>query len=170
MNWNELFKEFNDFEKNETIQISYLVANYCKTKNIELTNLKLQKLLYFINVEYLIKTQGEPIFKERFLAWRHGPVLQSVYDVFKYGISFATSDQIVEIQNKLGNFKLKIINKVLDKMALLDTCVLVSKAHGSGTPWYTVYHSNKTSNNSCFSPIDHSIIYNYYKIKENKPI
>ncbi len=56
MNWNELFKEFNDFEKNEAIQISYLVVNYCKTKNIELTNLKLQKLLCFINVEYLIKT------------------------------------------------------------------------------------------------------------------
>ncbi len=76
----------------------------------------------------------------------------------------------MEIKNELGNFKLDIINKVLDKMALFDTWDLVSKTHELGTPWHTVYHSNKTSNNSCFSPIDHSIIYNYYKIKENKSI
>ena len=76
----------------------------------------------------------------------------------------------MEIKNELGNFKLDVINKVLDKMALFDTWDLVSKTHELGTPWHTVYHSNKTSNNSCFSPIDHSIIYNYYKIKENKSI
>lgn len=49
------------------------------------------KLLYFININYMLYSNGYPIFDEEFLAWRHGPVLQSVYDYFSYGISFTNS-------------------------------------------------------------------------------
>lgn len=46
------------------------------------SNLKLQKLLYYIQGFHLA-LYGEPIFKEEILAWEHGPVVLEVYKKFK---------------------------------------------------------------------------------------
>ncbi len=46
---------------------------------------KLQKLLYFAQARHLAE-YGRPLFRGRFEAWAHGPVLRSVYNRFeKYG-------------------------------------------------------------------------------------
>ncbi len=47
-----------------------------------ITNLKLQKLLYYAQGYYLAK-KGRNLFDEDFLAWEHGPVIRKVYDKFK---------------------------------------------------------------------------------------
>lgn len=47
-----------------------------------ITNLKLQKLLYYAQGYYLAKT-NTPLFKEEFLAWEHGPVIRKIYDKYK---------------------------------------------------------------------------------------
>lgn len=43
-----------------------------------ISNLKLQKLLYFSWLEYY-KRNGTPLFEEEFQAWKYGPVVPSVY-------------------------------------------------------------------------------------------
>jgi len=47
-----------------------------------LTNLKLQKLLYYSQAWHLA-LQNQPLFNEDFQAWIHGPVLPSQYHRFK---------------------------------------------------------------------------------------
>lgn len=47
-----------------------------------LTNLKLQKLLYYAQAWY-IALNGDPLFEEDFQAWVHGPVLPSQYQRFR---------------------------------------------------------------------------------------
>ena len=47
-----------------------------------LTNLKLQKLLYYAQAWFLAN-RDEPLFAENFQAWIHGPVLPSQYHRFK---------------------------------------------------------------------------------------
>lgn len=47
-----------------------------------LTNLKLQKLLYYIQGWHLAQT-GQPAFAEEIQAWREGPVVPEVYQTFK---------------------------------------------------------------------------------------
>lgn len=50
-----------------------------------ITNLKLQKLLYYAQGCTLALT-NYPLFKEDILAWTHGPVVREVYDIYKrYG-------------------------------------------------------------------------------------
>lgn len=44
----------------------------------DLTNLKLQKLLYYIQLHSLLKF-GVPIFDEKIIAWKHGPVVETLY-------------------------------------------------------------------------------------------
>jgi uncharacterized phage-associated protein len=47
------------------------------------TNLKLQKLLYYAQ-GFHIAMQGEPLFPESILAWEHGPVVRRIYDEYKH--------------------------------------------------------------------------------------
>lgn len=47
-----------------------------------ITNLKLQKVLYFAQVYYLAKL-GKPFFRENLEAWNYGPVVPEVYRKFK---------------------------------------------------------------------------------------
>jgi uncharacterized phage-associated protein len=62
------------------------VADYLMCDSRErgdaLTNLKLQKLLYYAQAWYLAQ-YDIPIFEEDFQAWVHGPVLLSQYHRFK---------------------------------------------------------------------------------------
>jgi uncharacterized phage-associated protein len=51
-------------------------------QGVSLTNLKLQKLLYIFYAKYLYDAKN-PLFPDRFEAWKYGPVLTAVYDIFK---------------------------------------------------------------------------------------
>ena len=48
-----------------------------------LTNLKLQKLLYYAQAWY-VALYDEPLFEGEFKAWKHGPVLPSQYRRFRH--------------------------------------------------------------------------------------
>lgn len=50
-------------------------------KNI--TNLKLQKILYFVNAKYLVDNSGTPLMTEKFERWAYGPVMYKVYSNFR---------------------------------------------------------------------------------------
>ncbi|MGL9687323.1 MAG: hypothetical protein ACQBVK_00755 [Candidatus Phytoplasma sp. TWB_XP] len=57
--------------KNNKINI-YDVANYIIGKDSEITNLKLQKILFYVYTHYLVKTNGlEPMFDETIEAWHY---------------------------------------------------------------------------------------------------
>lgn len=47
-----------------------------------ITNLKLQKLLYYAQGYFLAK-KDEALFKDDFLSWEHGPVVRRIYDKYK---------------------------------------------------------------------------------------
>jgi uncharacterized phage-associated protein len=48
----------------------------------DLTNLKLQKLLYYVQGHYLAEF-GDPLFEDDLVAWKHGPVVPRIYYHFK---------------------------------------------------------------------------------------
>ena len=47
-----------------------------------ITNLKLQKLLYYAQGYFLAK-KDTSLFEEDILAWEHGPVVRKIYDKYK---------------------------------------------------------------------------------------
>ena len=47
-----------------------------------ISNLKLQKLLYYAQGIYLAM-YDEPLFNENIVAWQHGPVVVSIYEKYK---------------------------------------------------------------------------------------
>jgi uncharacterized phage-associated protein len=53
-----------------------------------ITHLKLQKLLYYAQGFHLALFGGMPLFNDRIEAWEHGPVVPSLWDVYRgYGSS-----------------------------------------------------------------------------------
>lgn len=74
MNTSELYK----YVANTFIDLSL-------SENIEVTNMKLQKLMYFFYKDYCQKNEKPP-FEQKFEAWQYGPVLQELYDkISTYG-------------------------------------------------------------------------------------
>lgn len=64
------------------LDIAINILKKAFNENISITPMKLQKLIYILQKDYLKKT-GKSLFNEDFQAWKYGPVLISVYDQFK---------------------------------------------------------------------------------------
>ena len=64
------------------MDIANYVITYTHSRNKTVNNLKLQKILYFIQAQFLI-TYYEPCFSDAILAWDAGPIVESVYNEYK---------------------------------------------------------------------------------------
>jgi uncharacterized phage-associated protein len=60
----------------------YLIQKVKYDEDFPLSNLKLQKLLYYVQAWY-ITFNDKPLFNGKFEAWVHGPVNRIIYDRFK---------------------------------------------------------------------------------------
>ena len=63
-----------------------------------ISNLKLQKLLYYAQGMYLA-LYGEPLFEDEIVAWQYGPVVEEVYQKYKANGSDGIKDFAPPIEN-----------------------------------------------------------------------
>lgn len=83
------------------------------------SNLKLQKLLYFVQMNYLDKWEV-PCFKDKTVAWDAGAFVPKVHQEFKYyGCNIIPYDDIVKNihQIEIPLVERKFIDLVLDELA-----------------------------------------------------
>ena len=88
------------------MQIAAEVVRQYHEKGKSITNLKLQKVLYYIQVKCLQKN-GVPAFEDNIEAWRHGPVVRDVYNAFCAYIANPISDDdpdVTKNQVKIDDF------------------------------------------------------------------
>jgi len=64
----------------DSVDLAYYIINSKKYTN--LSHLKLQKLLYYIQSWHLVFFDKK-LFDDDFQAWVHGPVSRKIYDTFK---------------------------------------------------------------------------------------
>ena len=104
--------------------VAAYVINWCRQRNIPITNLKLQKLLYFIQGEY-VRATHERLIEEDFYAWTLGTVIPEVY--YKYSVysSFDLFEQSEENFKTIEEYEKKEIDKILEKYAVIPTWDLV---------------------------------------------
>ena len=92
------------------------IANFfIKIANSEnegsITNMKLNKLLYFAQAWSLTK-YGEPLFEEEIQAWQHGPVVPSIYKAFRICGYNPINDTAGDFSSK--NFSQRDIQLLID--------------------------------------------------------
>ena len=97
-----------------------------------ISNLKLQKLLYYAQGTFLA-IKDEPLFDDELLAWEHGPVVYSVYQEYKKyhsnGIPF--DEEYVNNIGKKDEELLKEVYKVFGKYSAWGLREMTHKE----TPW-----------------------------------
>lgn len=133
----------------DVIDISFYIVEYSNRIDSPISNLKLQKLLYYSKAASLVE-YGRKCFNAKIMAWEFGPVVVEAYQYFKeYGrdtipnqkdfkkiklddktmrIIYETSD-LIDISTK------KILEKVVDSYSSeKNPFYLVKKTH-SEDPW-----------------------------------
>lgn len=154
------------------LDVCRFIINYCDEKDYSLSNLKLQKILYFIQAYFLCSDETQrPCFSERIEAWDFGPVVPVAYHEFKrFGntnipkvVSFVEYDpsnfwnskvlkfneDVISAQDKV------IIKKLVDKFVKYSTTSLVNITHRQ-TPWKEAYIPG------CGNIITHEAIRSYF--------
>lgn len=113
--------------------------------NIDITPMKLQKLIYFVYRDYLQKT-GRSLFNERFETWKYGPVVPSVYDKFKNNGSnairkyaFDNGKTYTMVNEDSSPIFKGIIESVWNTYKNYDGIVLSSITHREGSAWRKAY-------------------------------
>lgn len=113
-----------------------LIARYViykqNIKAIEITNLKLQKILYYIQ-GYSLKLLSTPMFTNDICCWSYGPVVPDVY--FEYSTSGADPLYSHGFSGSIFTTDQRnLIDKVIESCEKLTPFQLVSKTH-SEQPW-----------------------------------
>lgn len=119
----------------------YFIDLASKIDENDLTNLKLQKLIYFAQGKYLSKHKS-PLFIEQIEAWNFGPVVKSVYETFKSCGAFPITTFDVKFDSKELPPEIKnFLKEVWDEYSKFSAFYLVNKTHAINGPWYNCYHS-----------------------------
>jgi uncharacterized phage-associated protein len=102
-----------------------------------ITNLKLQKVLYFAQAYFLAKL-GRPLFSDNIEAWEYGPVVPSVYRKYKGNesnpIIFKEDSSSVTTEDK------EVLQKIWNTFGGFSASRLVDITHAH-TPWRDAYQT-----------------------------
>ena len=132
--------------------MSHYIIVYSNKKDYGVSNLKLQKLLYFVQAFFLIN-DCPPCFDEKIEAWDFGHVVPEIYREYKRygGMDIPTIDYYVKFDKKniwnteriyyediISDDDKEMIRAVVDKFAHCSATFLVNLTHNQD-PWINAY-------------------------------
>ena len=139
----------------KVLEISNYILDYLESSNVSVSNLKLQKLLYFSYGIYL-QSYNTKLFENKIEAWMRGPVVEAVYKEFKnhkYNPITTRACKESELEEN-DSIAYKLMENAENKNiihALKVSCAyygkksadeLVSITHEPDTAWSKVYKRN----------------------------
>jgi uncharacterized phage-associated protein len=149
--------------------VANFILDFCEQRGRTVTNLALQKIVYFCHVWSLI-VLGRPLVRHKFEAWEFGPVLPYLYREFKE-LDRAVIDRRathldpVDGRKKVVEYRFdsdtdRLLRDVVDFYSQLAAGDLVKLSHTKGGPWYTVWHHRGAINPGM--KIDDTEVANFY--------
>jgi uncharacterized phage-associated protein len=130
-------------------QVANFVLDLCEAEGREVTNLSLQKIVFFCHAWSLAELK-RPLVKHQFEAWQYGPVLQYLYRDFKSFESGAITSRAKKLDpvNGVGrevdySFDADVeilIRKVVQFYSSLTAGALVELSHVEGGPWHGIWN------------------------------
>ena len=132
---------------------------YIRNNRKNITNLKLQKLMYFVEIYYMVKeTYEKELFDSNWSAWDYGPVNQTLYNYFKkFGsLDIAITDDERKKGDAISSINKEYIQRVYRTFGGLSAFDLVTLTHLKNSPWYKIRNSNSHHYN--FQKLNDSVI------------
>ena len=121
------------------MQVADYIIDYCTKKGEPISNLKLQKLLYFLWVEFYKKYQRS-LFSDSMYAWQFGPVVPDVY--YEY-CTYGGRPINLKCETEIEEEDKKDLERIIDEYRLIPVNELVNRTHQQDTAWYSVYDGGK---------------------------
>lgn len=122
-------------------------------EGLELTQIDIQKILYFLHGHHLTDF-GQPLIRTEFEAWDFGPVQRIVYDQFNkfsdepitaLAQKFDPIKRLIQpLPKLLDNAAISTIENHLYKYLEIPSFTLVDITHRPGTPWSRTVEAAKT--------------------------
>lgn len=129
--------------------IANYILDYCDSRGRRVTNLALQKLVYFCHVWALI-SRGEPLVRHKFEAWEFGPVLPYLYRSFKNFDRAPIAGRATQIDPTDGRQRIveyhfdeeteSLLKETIEFYSRLSAGSLVDLSHAEGGPWHSVWN------------------------------
>ena len=143
----------------------FYIDLFNKDNKYIITNLKLNKLLYFAQGWYLSK-YNEPLFGEQIEAWNLGPVVPSVYQAYKpLGKKHIMIDRDEDSfdESKVSAEQLELLIDVYNYYSKYSANELVDMTHVKDSPWDKVYVKNENK------VIPNELIKEYFSTQKKIP-
>ena len=119
----------------KAVELSKYIVTKCLSDDCPISNLQLQKILYYIQKNFL--KHRRIAFADDIEAWQFGPVVPNVYYKFcGYGAMPITSsydNSVIDLSDA------KIIDKIVDEKKSLDPWDLVADTHKEDGAWAQIY-------------------------------
>lgn len=153
-------------KKISILTVANYVIYYLNRKGIKVSQLKLQKLLYFIEAYYMVCENSE-MFDEEFKAYTYGPVAFSVYNYYKLfgGRPIDVYDPIDEETERALEPYIPAIKEVCDTFGKLETTQLVNLTHEDGSPWSFIWNRNGGKNSGPLGIIPKYLTSQWFKAR-----
>lgn len=115
----------------DAIEVARLVVNSCAEQGHPVTNLKLQKILYFMWLDWY-RMKKKYLFDERIEAWHFGPTIPDVYRVFRVYVA----DPIRHTQeSSIQGHDADVLKAIAYKYISIPVGELIFKSCEDGSPW-----------------------------------
>tara|TARA_A100001391_G_scaffold190334_1_gene162535 strand:- start:221 stop:727 length:507 start_codon:yes stop_codon:yes gene_type:complete len=136
--------------------IANVILDDADQLGVELTNLAIQKVLYFCHGWHLVQYQ-RPLIRQQFEAWKYGPVISSVYSEFKDSGEHAIGRHRASRLNPKLRMReialdpidpdhLTAISRVVSCYARVDALKLMQMTHVPYGPWAQIWHDREAAN------------------------
>lgn len=119
------------------LEIAKYVITSCSNQNQPVSNLKLQKMLYFLWVDFY-KATGRMLFNDDICAWKLGPVVPEVY--YEY-CHYAGTPISLSFLTDIDSKDRKILNDIISDYLPIPANELVERTHVAGSAWDTIYQN-----------------------------
>lgn len=122
------------------MQIAKYTINKCTTEKHPISNLQLQKILYYIQRELL--QSGMNGFDDDIQAWQFGPVVPEVYRQYcGFGAIPIRMKYSIEITPTYAS----IIDPIIEQKRRLNPWDMVTDTHQEGKAWSLTYQEGSGS-------------------------
>ena len=131
--------------ENNIVYDSYYLINLFKSDgNKMVTQLQVQKLMYFFEAYYMNVKDVEKLYDCNFNAWMFGPVAIPLYKEYKNFGEFPIelTKEKEELGNSIDKEKKKLLEELYKVFCELDANQLVRLTHMEHSPWYNKWIEN----------------------------
>lgn len=124
------------------MNVAEYILNIANKDGDLISNLKLQKLLYYAQAWYLVN-YGTPLFKEPIEAWELGPVVKEVYSQYKKFKAAPITYQSTNLESDIFTKKqIRYLDEFYDVFSKFTAHELVNMTHNEA-PWKEAFENKE---------------------------